>query len=194
MTNNISFITKIIFAVSLAFVLSFSIIYYVVFENYKTVLLEEQAKKINILLNTISPSVEINLEFNMLDNIDTLFIQLLRSNDEIKAVKLIDLYNTTLAKQVVTKDYKNIIVRTKPIKDNITKKVIGYLKISYSNKSYLDAIIKFQNMFIYIAIGFIIFIILFMQLLFYVFRPLKNISNKLSSFDPENPESFKMEN
>ncbi len=193
MNNNISITTKIIVAISVAFILSFGAVYYVVFKNYKDVLLDEQTKKINILLNTISPTVKINLEFRILENIDMAFEQLLESNHEIKTIKLIDLSNNVIVKKITIKEYKNIIVRTKPLVDKMTKKTLGYLKISYSNSSYLNAIEKFQNMFVVIGISFIIFIMVFMRLLFFIFKPLMAISKKLESYNPEQSNAFKME-
>ncbi len=192
MTRNISFVAKIIAMVSIAFLLAFGSIYYIVFNNYKTVLLEEQSKKINILLNTISPIVAINLEFNILNNIDIAFDQLTSTNKEIVAIKLINIQNDLITKKIVVVDYKNIIVRTKPIKDSITKEVIAYLKISFSNKNYIQAINQFQNMFELIAISFIVFIVLFARLLLYSFKPLANISHKLEAFDPEQIDTLKI--
>ncbi len=183
MINNTSFISRIMFIISFAFIMLFGAIYYVVIQNYKTILLEEQAKKINILLDTVYPTVQINLDFKIMENINTSFSQLIKSNHEIKAIKLIDLHNNIIAKKINNVDYKNIIVRTKPVKDKITQNTIAYLKISYSNHSYLNAIKEFQNMFVYIGIGFIIFMMIFMKFLLYMFRPLSYIASELQKYN-----------
>jgi len=184
--QNISFVAKIITAVLFAFIIIFATIYYVSYKNFKNTLLQEQANKINILLNTISPSVQLNLEFNILENIDITFTQLLESNPEIKAIKLIGTHNNIIRYKAKTKHYNNIIVRTKPLIDKITKKTVAYLKISYSNKAYLTALYNFQKMFLIMVVVFIIFISIFMKLLLYTFKPLKQISHDLENYDPKN--------
>ena len=192
MIKNISFVSKIMFIISFAFIILFGAIYYVVTQNYKTILLTEQTKKINILLNTIYPTVQINLEFKIIENINISFSQLIKSNHEIKAIKLIDLKNDIITKEVHTNNYKNIIVRTKSVKDKITKETIAYLKIAYSNTSYLNAMKEFQNMFIYIGIGFFIFLISFMKFLLYMFRPLSNISYELQKYNPKDNRTLSL--
>ena len=192
MINNISFVSKIIIMVTIAFILSFSTIYYVIFENYKKILLEEQLTKINILLNTVSPIVKINLEFNIINNIDKAFTRITNSNKDIKSIKLISLDKNIISKKIINNENKNTIKRTKKLIDKHTNKTIAYLEISYSNVNYINAVNKFQNMFIIIGMGFIIFIVLFTKLLLYNFKPILSISKKLETFDPKNTKNLKI--
>jgi len=193
MISNVSFVKKIITIVSTSFVLFFGISYFVIFSNYKHILLQQEADKIDILLDTIAPTVQINLEFDTKENINIAFEQLLNTNKNIQFIKLMNLNHDVIIKNIRTKNIKNVIFRTKEIKDNITNNVVAYLRMSYSHVDYINSVKQFQNMFIIITIASIIFLVLFMKFLYYMFKPILDISKQLEEFNPEKIESFHIE-
>ena len=89
--------SKIIFTVSFLFIIVFCAIYFIVFEHYKKSLHNEQIDKINLLLNTLSPSVKINLTRKNYKNISEKFKRFIVFNKEVKSIKLINLTNDLLA-------------------------------------------------------------------------------------------------
>ncbi|MCK5294059.1 MAG: hypothetical protein KAJ49_05355, partial [Arcobacteraceae bacterium] len=80
MNKKLSFASKIITAVSLAFIFTFSIVYFVILDNYKKSILLEEESKIELLLNTISPIVAINIDFELYDNIQEIFQTIVTNN------------------------------------------------------------------------------------------------------------------
>ena len=187
-----SLVLKIIISVTIAFAIAFSSIYFIVFQNYKESLYSEQVAKINLLLNTLAPSIELNLEFGIIKNIDKSFEDFIKLNKDVKSIKLINPFNDIIAQAHRKNNYTNIIVNTKPLKDSITQKDIAFLKIAYSNSAYIKAVDKFWQLLVYISIGIVIFLVLFALLLRYMLKPLSDISHKLEIFDPEDIESFNL--
>jgi len=164
MITNISFAKKIISIVFIAFIAFVSIIYLTIYENYKDTLLKEEIEKIDILLEMIAPAVEIDLEFDTKDNIVILFNQLLKSNRNVVDIRLYNLNGKIIMQKHSSYSKNNVIIRKKMIKDKITKNNIAYLQIYYLTTNYTQAINKFKNMFIWLSIALVLFLIIFIFL------------------------------
>ena len=146
--------------------------------------------KINIVIDVISPSIVLNIEFGLKENITTSLEQLLSSNNYFIGAKFIDLTSKEVIFDNMPLNYE-VIKSTKILHDE-TLNPIGELTIVSSNQYYKQAVLE-NNLFIArMILIFIIFLFLFILLLKFLFRPLENISKKLLTYTPKNHSLFEL--
>ena len=185
MINKITFAKRIVLTVSMAFVITFGIVYFVVIDNYKKSILTEEHDKIEFLLNTISPLVAINMDFGLMNNIKDTFNNTVKIHTQIVKIELLNLDNKSLVK-IGNINSNDKIMRTQKILQDASGNDLGSIVIFYSNQHYIVSVENFQNMLIYIFIFILFFLIIFSKYLVYLFKPLSIISFELSKYDLEN--------
>ena len=185
MNKKLSFASKIITAVSLAFIFTFSIVYFVILDNYKKSILLEEESKIELLLNTISPIVAINIDFELYDNIQEIFQTIVTNNKEIVNIKLLNTTNNKLIKEGIKDIANNCKIEKRKHLYDTTNKKIGTIIISYSNENYLKTIAKFNNILLYILLFIILFMFIFSKYLSYLFKPFEQIASELEKYNPK---------
>ena len=185
--NKISLLYQIVFTVVFFFLVIFVFFIRESFLKYETTLKDAQKEKINIVLDVLTPSIVVNLEFGLNENIEILLTQLIKSNNYITGVNLTDIENKTIFTYMPKKDD---IGRSKRVILDDSGLKIGELTVVYSNEKYTKAIEQYYNSLVKMVLIFILFLIFFSLLLKYLFQPLLNISNKLIDFSPKNLDTY----
>jgi len=188
--NKTSLVFQIVFSVLVSFLLLFAFSTRQTFVSYKNVLYTTEKEKIDIVMDVITPSIIVNMEFGLDENIDTLLQQLIETNSYILGAKLVDLNSDEVIFNNIKRDEDTI--QSKRILRNDLNEKIAELTIIYSNEHYERAISDYYDSTIKLIIIFILFLFLFIVLIHYLLKPLKQISNKLLKFSPKNINDFNL--
>ncbi len=190
--NKTSLLFQIVFTVTLSFVILFVYSTEETFDNYKKTLYELQKEKIDVIIDVVSPLIIINVDFGLYDNIEMTLSQLLESHGDLIGAKLVNIVtNETIYENI--KEGENSIDSQRVLLDEEGHEIAS-LTIIYSNNSYKKAIDQYYYFILKGVVVFILFLILFIYLLNYLFKPLEDISFKLSQFslDKTNTYNFKI--
>lgn len=186
--NKISLSSQILFTVVVFFLLIFGFFTRESFVNYEKTLSRLQNEKIDSVVDVVTPSIVLNLDFGLNDNIKTLLQKLIKSNSYLVGAKLIDIDTKEIIFQKIKAD-ADIIERKRILYDDSGKK-IAQLSLFYSSKEYETALHNYYLSMVWMTLLFVLFLILFVMLLKYLFEPLQEISMKLTEFSPKNANHF----
>ena len=189
--NKISLLYQIVSIVIIFFLLIFGFFAREIFVTQQKSLYSLEKEKINIVMDVISPSIVLNLEFGLSDNIKTSLEQLLSSNNYFVGAKFVDLSSSEVVFDTIPTT-NEVIKITKILQDDSSHN-IGELTLVSSNEYYKQAVRENNIFIIRMILIFIIFLLLFILLLKFLFKPLENISKKLSSYSPQNHSLFDLE-
>ena len=189
--NKISLLSQIVFIVILFFLLIFGFFAREIFVVQQKSLYILEKEKINIVMDVITPSIILNFEFGLNENIVISLKQLIDSNNYFVGAKCIELSsNNVVFNNIPVSD--EIIKTTKILYDESSNPV-AELTIVSSNQHYRQAVLE-NNLFMFrMMLVFIIFLLLFILLLKFLFQPLENISKKLLFYTPKNHNLFDLE-
>ncbi|MEA2098699.1 MAG: response regulator [Campylobacterota bacterium] len=188
--NKTSLVFQIVFAVIVSFILLFTFSTRQTFFSYKDALYTSEKEKIDIIIDVITPSILVNIDFGLDENIDTLFTQLLKSNSYILGAELIDIDT----QEIIFKHIDNCEdgIKSNRILLNDNNENVAELTIIYSNQHYEKAISDYYDSTIELISIFLLFLIIFVFLINYLLKPLKDISNALLEFSPKNLHNFNL--
>jgi len=186
--NKVSLLSQIVFIIVIFFLLIFGFFAKETFVTQKKDLYSLEKEKIHIAMDVISPSIILNLDFGLNENISTTLQQLLNSNNYFIGAKFIDLTSNKIIFNKMPSS-EEIIKTTKILYDE-NSNPIGELTIVSSNKYYKEAILENNLFTLRMLLIFIIFLLLFIILLKFLFQPLENISKTLSLYSPKNHNLF----
>ena len=186
--NKISLLSQIVYIVIIFFLLIFGFFAREIFITQQKSLYSLEKEKINIVMDVISPSIVLNIEFGLKENIVTTLNQLLNSNNYFLGAKCIDISSDEVIFNNIPND-DEVIQTTKVLYDESANK-IAELTIVSSNKYYKQAISENNVFMLRILLIFVIFLLLFIILLKVLFQPLENISKKLSLYTPKSHNLF----
>ena len=189
--NKVSLLSQIVFIVIIFFLLIFGFFARETFIVQQKSLYILEKEKINIVMDVITPSIILNFEFGLTENIVTSLEQLLNSNNYFIGAKCIEVNS------------KEIIFNNIPLSDEVIKTTkilydefsnpIAELTIVSSNEHYKQAVLENNLFMTRMILIFIIFLLLFILLLKFLFQPLENISKKLLLYTPKNHNLFDLE-
>jgi len=188
--NRTSLVFQIVFSVIISFILLLTFSTVQTFTNYKDALYTSEKEKIDIVMDVITPSILVNIDFGLNENIDALLNELIETNSYILGAKLIDL-DTKETIFFKNKNNGDGIKSKRVLLNNIDDKV-AELTIIYSNEHYEKAINDYFKFTIKLITIFLIFLILFVILINYLLKPLKHISTLLFGFSPKNINDFSL--
>jgi len=157
-------------------------------KNYKEATLE----KIDIVLNSISPQISLNLSYGFLDAINEINKEQLHN----KHILLIKLTSPSIEKPFIYKQNDDITMdtsnfkSTKNLVDPSTSNVIGNLTLLYSSESYEKQMKEFYHFSLFSGIIFILSLLLISLFLLRSLRPLSKLAHTMSQFDPYKPKKF----
>lgn len=178
--------SKIVFLITTATLVSFLLIFNVFEKINKEAFYNIETEKAKLILSTIEPLIALNIYLNLNNRVDQLAKQLIK-NPNILAVKVLQGKKIiTEIKSLEFEDTMNdsFIVTNKIFQPN-SKKEIGKLILTYSNKNYNELIDKYTTLLIKIFILFGIFFIIFSLYVKKLLSPLRKIAKLVRGYTPD---------
>jgi signal transduction histidine kinase len=179
--------SKIVFLISIVTLLSILLIFYVFGKINKEAFYNIEMEKAKLVLSTIEPLVAVNLYLNLNNKIDQLTGQLIL-NPNILAIQVRDT-NNKLINERKSKELKSHIDDSFVVENSIfqpnSKKQIGKIILTYSNKNYKELIDKYTNLLIEVLFLFVIFFLLFSLYVKKLLSPLRKITTLLREYSPQ---------
>jgi len=185
--NKISLLYQIVFTIVVFFLIMFVFFVRESFVKYETALKNVQKEKIDIVLDIVTPSIILNLDFGLTDNIETLLSQLIKSNNYVTGVNLVDINNKTIF--YFMQNEEDVSESKRVIVDSLGLK-IGEITVVYSNDKYKQSIKQYYISLIKMLLVFILFLVIFILLLKYLFKPLEYMSDRLIDFSPKDIDTY----
>jgi signal transduction histidine kinase len=186
--KNLSLTFKIVFIVTL-FIIGFNS--YFSYSNLKYVkesIKQSETQKVDIILNTITPLIAINLSYDMKEGVLELLNTLTTENHNILSVTIQDEQKKKLF-QRFGKAFRSDAMgftREKKIVDPMIGDPLGTITVRYSNV-YYEAVLADYRMFLWGMLAFLTVVILLLILyLRHLIAPLKALADTLVGFRPRN--------
>lgn len=155
-------------------------------KNFENIIEE----KIDIVLNSITPQIALNLSYDFNDAIDEICKEQLRKN-EVVLIKIesYKLKNDLVYKRYYSNDiYSSKFIKEKKLIDPSNSKEIGKITLIYSSDSYDNKMKKFYKMAILGSLLFFIAIIFIIVFLLRSLRPLSTLAQSMLNFNPYDPQ------
>ena len=178
--------SKIVFLIAAVTLVSILLIFYTFEKINKKAFYNVEMEKAQLVLSTIEPLIAVNIYLNLNDRIDQLTKQLIE-NPNILAVKVIQdnsIINEQKSKEFEVNIDDSFIVEHTIFQPN-SKKKIGTLILTYSNKNYKELIDKYTTLLIKLLFLFGIFFLLFSLYVKKLLSPLRQIASLLKSYSPD---------
>lgn len=179
--------TKVVFSVVLLVLFIYIIERYQITSNITSQFIKSEKARNDLLVNTISPIISINLSLGLLDANDEYLDEIIKQNPDIEILKITDLSNNIIyyyqQHTKIKKSADNYL--NHDIIDNVTNNTLAKLELYISQDRY--AKLLEDNNTTTIEIFFITFIILiiFLLLLKKEFLSLRELSNNIQNYDPQ---------
>ncbi|EQB40443.1 diguanylate cyclase [Sulfurimonas hongkongensis] len=178
--------TKIVLLIVLIFLLSVLVILTAFEKINKKAFYSIEMEKADLVARTIEPLIALNIYLDMKDKTDQVLSQLIE-NPNILAVKV--LKNLKVINEIRSPEYDKSIEESFTIKQAIhqpnSKKILGSLIITYSNKNYKELINQYTKI---LLIMFVVFSFIFTLFGLYVKKlllPLRKIAKSLKEYSPD---------
>lgn len=189
--RNISIELKIILAIVFFTLLIVSLERYKLSGSIIEQFIESKKSKNELLVNTISPIISLNL-FLGLDQANHSYLdQIVKQNSDLDYIELIDINgNTTYTsskedRNVFIKDKNSMNFSSKEIVDTVTADKLATIKLYFSNSEYELVLEKNRETTIQAFSITFVLLILFILLIKREFKHLKELSNNVLSYDPK---------
>jgi signal transduction histidine kinase len=182
MNNNLSFTKKVLLSVWIVILFIFSIIYFIVMDEYKSSILKEENNKIDIIIRNAIPLISVNFEFELYDAMRAELQELVLTNKQIVSVEILNTQEKSVLKIVSESSKEEYLMKKEPIFGTLDEP-IGYICVEYSNENYLESIEKFNKSFIILLLVVFVITILFGGYLKSIFQPLTYLANQLDTYD-----------
>lgn len=177
--------SKILFLIIFIFIFSTLVVFYVFEKVNKKAFYGIEMEKATLVAKTIEPLIALNIYLDMKDRIDQALGQLLE-NPNILAVKV--LKNQKIINEIKSPHYSSNIEESFIIKQAIhqpnSKKVLGTIIITYSNKNYKELIEQYAKILLIMFIAFSIIFTLFGLYVKNLLSPLRKIAQSLKKYSP----------
>ncbi|XPV69843.1 MAG: EAL domain-containing protein [Halarcobacter sp.] len=179
--------SKIVFLITIITLVSFLLIFSVFEKINKEAFYNVETEKAKLVLNTVEPLIALNIYLNLNNKIEQLTKQLV-SNPNILAIKV--LAGDKIINERKSKEYESNIDDSFIVEDLIyqpnSKKEIGKLILTYSNKNYNELINKYTTLLMKVLILFGVVFIIFSLYVKRLLSPLRQIAKLLRDYSPDN--------
>ncbi len=186
---------KIVLLIAVATLATILIIFSVFERINKEAFHNVEKEKAHLVLSTIEPLIAVNMYLSLNNRIDQLTKQLI-TNPDILAIKV--LQGDSLINQRKSKEYENEIMDSFEVKSDIfhpsSKKQIGTLILSYSNKKYNELVDRYTSLLLKVLFLFAIFFLIFSLYVKKLLSPLRAIASLLKGYSPEKNISIPFDN
>ena len=176
---------RIVFLMAVVTLLSILLIFNIFEKMNKEAFYHVETQKAKLVLSTIEPLIALNIYLNMNDRVDQLTKQLV-TNPNILAIKVLQnnkLINESKSKEFNSHTDDSFIVQSSIFTPN-SKKKIGTLVLTYSNKNYKELVDQYTNLLIKVLFLFGIFFLLFSLYIKKLLSPLRKMAILLKDYSP----------
>ena len=178
--------SKIVFLITTATLISVLLIFNVFEKINKEAFYNIETEKAKLILSTIEPLIALNIYLNLNNRVEQLTKQLI-NNPNILAIKV--LQDKKIITEIKSQEFEShnndsFIVTNAIYKPN-SKKEIGTLVLTYSNKNYKELIEKYTTLLIKVLILFGIFFLIFSLYVKKILSPLRQIAEMVREYSPE---------
>jgi diguanylate cyclase (GGDEF)-like protein len=177
---------KIVFLISVVTLISILLIFYVFEKINKEAFYNVETEKAKLVLSTIEPLIAVNIYLNLDDRIEQLTSQLV-TNPNILAIKVLqgnELIHERKSQEFKSNINDSFIVESSIFQPN-SKKEIGTLVLTYSNKNYKELVTRYTRLLIEVLFLFGIFFLLFSLYVKKLLSPLRKIAELLKAYSPD---------
>jgi diguanylate cyclase (GGDEF)-like protein len=155
---------------------------------------KSEEDKIEILLNTIMPTLSSNATYHFDDAITEMGESLIKNHENLVGIKvtvkgsvapflfLRDPFHNPFTIKGGSELYKSESIYD--IDD--TSQRIGRIEIYFANSHYLSAMENYLHAILYSSVVFIVMIVFLSMWFVYILRPLRHLSNEIEDYNPEN--------
>ena len=148
--------------------------------------------KIEIIENSINPSLALNISYGFTKAIDEITDKALKNPNilllKIQTKELNEEFIYTKHKHKIEEYKKNKeFISTSDLVDPATFNIIGKITLVYSKKSYEEYMEQFYKLFVIAIFVFFLSLIILSYLLYKSLNKLSILANKLNDFNPHNP-------
>ena len=191
-TINKSLSRRILFyflIVSLTMIIS---IFFTFEEAGKVAFKKVEKQKAEIMVNTILPSISMNLYLGFKNKIQKLVDNIVENQSNILGMTVVSNSKVVASKIERNNSKEDYFIMTKPIYKPNTKEIIGRLHVIYSYEHYNKLIKKYDKLLYMFLAGITILLILFSIYLEQLLSPLKKIVMKLKGYSAKKPLNFEL--
>jgi methyl-accepting chemotaxis protein len=178
--------SKIVFLITIVTLVSILLIFNLFEKINKEAFFNVETEKAKLVLNTVEPLIALNIYLNLNNKIDQLTKQLV-SNPNILAIKVFS--GDSLINESKSEDFDKNIDDSFVVEDIIyqpnSKKEIGKIILTYSNKNYNELIDRYTSLLIKVLLLFGIVFLVFSLYVKKVLSPLRQIARLLRSYSPD---------
>ena len=168
--------------------------YYLANDTFSKYYKEITKEKINIVINSISPQISLNLSYGFYGAIDEISQEQLKN----KNILLIKIESNKLNTSFIYGEKKlsdspdNNFISYKELIDPSNSNPIGKLTLVYSSKSYDEHMKNFYQISLTGGIIFMMFLSLISYFLLRSLKPLSELARSMNMFNPYNPEKLNL--
>jgi len=177
---------KIVFLITAVTLVSFLLIFNLFEKINKEAFYNIETEKAKLILSTIEPLIALNIYLNLNNRVEELTKQLI-TNPNILAVKVLQknkIISEIKALEFESKVNDSFIVKNAIYQPN-SKKEIGTLILTYSNKNYKELVDRYTTLLIKVLILFVIFFLIFSLYVKRLLSPLRKIAKLVRGYSPD---------
>lgn len=158
-------------------------------KSVKEQFIKSQKSKHELLINTISPIVSLNLSLGLGGSSADYLEQIARQNRDIKLIRLSDLNDNVIYEYVTDSSYKldkgdaNYCMRR--LEDDFTQKKLAKIELHFSDREFKEMQLRNREIGINIIVITVVLLVLFVLFVKYEFRALKKLTTAVLLYDPK---------
>ncbi len=191
MIRNISIELKVVISIVLFTILIVGLERYQLSENIIEQFIESKKSKQNLLKETISPILALNISLGLDEANEEYLDYIVKQNSDLKAVELVSSEKKKLysylknSNEVFKRDITDMNFCTKQIVDPITQETLGSVYLYFSDNQYQKVLEENAAMTLKIFLITIVLLGIFVTFIKREFRDLKELSNNVMLYDPK---------
>ena len=165
-------------------------VFYTFEEAGKEAFKQMEKEKAEVIVNTIVPTIAMNLYLGMTSNVDKIIKEVTDNNENILGITVVNkgkVVSSYLKKDIGKSDY---FIMTRTIKRPNSDESIGKMHVIYSYAHFKRLVSKYSKLLWIFLFGIAVLLILFSIYLEQLLSPLKQIVLQLSNYTPKKNLSF----
>ncbi len=165
-------------------------IFYTFEQAGKEAFKQMEKEKAEVIVNTIVPTIAMNLYLGFTSKVDNIIKQVTKNNENILGITIVNsgkVVSSYLKKNVDKSDY---FIMTRTIKRPNSDETIGRMHVIYSYQHFKNLVNKYSKLLWIFLFGITVLLVLFSIYLDQLLAPLKKIVQQLSNYNPKKDIKF----
>ncbi len=165
-------------------------VFYTFEEAGKEAFKQMEKEKAEVIVNTILPTIAMNLYLGMISNVNKVIKEVTKNNENILGITIVNdgkVVSSYLKKDIGKSEY---FIMTRTIKRPNSNESIGRMHVIYSYAHFKRLVNKYSKLLWIFLFGIAVLLILFSIYLEQLLSPLKQIVLQLSNYTPKKTLSF----